>query len=305
MSSIYAIMDTAKWALLTHQKALQITNHNIANIGTPSYSRQQLVLETGMPLSSNPGQIGTGVRATQVRRVYDRFIELQIEKESQILGKWQALEGAMSQVSAILNEASETGLNAQMAEFWAAWQEVANNPSGQGERTNLSQKAQSMAQMFNQIHSGLTDLQNQMDGSVLEGLNTINMISGQIASLNEKIAFVEASGQDANDHRDQRDKLLRDLSEIVDFNSFEESDGKVTVFVAGGKPIVLGSTSFSLQGETNSLGFYDVMWTDGNGNLTNITSGIQEGKLGAWLDMRDTSSPSPMLPTRSMSWPRP
>lgn len=289
MSSISSIMNTAKWALLTHVKSLQVASHNIANVGTPGYSRQEVILKTAMPLSSTPGQIGTGVRATQVRRVYDRFIEFQIAKESQVLGRWQAREGAMSQVSIILNEASETGLNARMAEFWAAWQEVANNPSGQSERANLKQKAQSMAHMFNQIHSDLVDLQDQMDESVLEGLNTINVISGQIASLNEKIAFVEASGQSANDYRDQRDQLLKDLSEMIDFNSFEKADGKLSVFVAGGKPIVLGNTSFSLQGETNSSGLYDVMWNDGNGNLTNITSGIQGGKLGAWLEMRDST----------------
>lgn len=289
MSSIYAIMNTAKWALLAHERSLQVTSHNIANVGTPGFSRQELILETAMPLSSNPGQIGTGVRATQVRRVYDRFLESQIAKESQILGRWQAREGAMSQVSVIFNESSETGLNARMAEFWAAWQEVANDPSRQAERVDLMMKARSLAQTFNQIHSGLIDLQNQMDESVLDGLNTVNSISGQIANLNEKIASVEASGQNANDYRDQRDQLLKDLSELIDFNSFEESDGKVTVFVAGGKPIVQGNISFSLQGETNGAGLYDVMWNDGKGNLTNITSKIQEGKLGGWLEVRDVS----------------
>ena len=88
MSSIYSIMDTAKWALLTHQKSLQVTSHNIANVGTPGFSRQELILETALPLSSTPGQIGTGVRATQIRRVHDRFLESQIGKESQVLGKW-------------------------------------------------------------------------------------------------------------------------------------------------------------------------------------------------------------------------
>jgi flagellar hook-associated protein 1 FlgK len=289
MSSIYTIMNTAKWALLTHEKSLQVTSHNIANLGTPGYSRQELILETTMPLSSHPGQIGTGVRAVQVRRVYDRFLESQIGQEMQALGRWQAREESMDQVSAVLNEAPDSGLNARMAEFWAAWEEVANNPSGQAERVDLVMKAQSLAQRVNQIHSGLTEIRHQMDESVLEGLNTINSISGQIASLNEKIAHVEASGQDANDYRDKREQLLKDLSEMIDFNSFEESDGKVSVLVAGGKPVVMGNTSFSLQGETNASGFYDVMWNDGKDNLTNITSQIQEGKLAAWLEMRDDS----------------
>ena len=287
MPSVYTIMSTAKWALLTHQRSLQVTSHNIANVETPGYSRQELVLETGMPLSSTPGQIGMGVRASEVRRIYDRFLESQIAQESQGLGRWEAVEGAMSQVSAIFNETSENGLSARMAEFWAAWQEVANTPSGQGERTNLKVKADSLAQMFYQIHSGLVDVQDQMDQSVLDGLNTINSISEQIASLNTKIASVEASGQNANDFRDQRDQLVRNLSEMIDVNSYEASDGKLTVFVAGGKPIVQGDMSFSLEGQTNGTGLYDVMWDDGNGNLTNITPQIQEGKLGGWLTARD------------------
>jgi flagellar hook-associated protein 1 FlgK len=284
-------MNTAKWALLTHQKNIQVTGHNIANVDTPGYSRQELILGTAVPVSSRPGQIGTGVQALEVRRVYDRFIDSQIGRETEVLGRWEALEGAMSEVSVIFNEAPETGLNVWMSEFWAAWQEVANDPSGQPARVDLMMKARSLAQKFNQMHSSLTDLQKQMDESVLEGLDTINTISGQIASLNEKIAFVEAGAQNANDYRDQRDQLLKDLSKMIDIHSYEESDGRLTVLASGGKPLVLGNMSFSLQGQTNSSGLYDVMWNDGNGNLTNITSGIQAGKLAAWLEMRDNSIP--------------
>ena len=287
--SIYTILDTAKWALLTHQKSLQVTNHNIANMGTPGFSRQELILETATPLSSTPGQIGTGVRGARIRRVYDRFLESQIGKEFQSLGRWETREDALSQVSVILNEVPENGLNARMDEFWAAWQDLANNPSGQSERSNLKLKAQSLASMFNQCHSSLTELQDQMDKSVFDGLGTVNLLSGQIAGLNEKIAEIETGGEDANDYRDQREQLLKDLSEMIDFNSYEDSDGKVTVLVAGGKPIVLGNSSYALQGETNASGFYDVMWNDGKGNLVNITAEIQEGKLGGWLDMRDNS----------------
>ena len=232
--SIYTILDTAKWALLTHQKSLQVTNHNIANMGTPGFSRQELILETATPLSSLPGQIGTGVRGARIRRVYDRFLESQIGKEFQSLGRWETREDALSQVSVILNETSESGLNARMDEFWAAWQDLANNPSGQSERSNLKLKAQSLASMFNQCHSSLTELRDQMDESVLDGVGTVNLLSGQIAGLNEKIAEIEAGGEDANDYRDQREQLLKDLSEMIDFNSYEDSDGKVTVLVAGG-----------------------------------------------------------------------
>ncbi len=294
-------MNTAKWAMLTHQKSLQVASHNIANVDTPGYSRQELILSTAIPISSRPGQIGTGVQALEVQRVYDRFLEAQIGKEIQILGKWEALEGAMSEVSVILNEAPETGLNAWMSEFWAAWQEVANNPSGQAERVDLMMKARSLTQKLTQIHSSLTDLQNQMDESVLEGLNTINMISSQIAGLNEKIASVEVNGQNANDYRDQRNQLLKDLSEMIDLHSFEDSDGKLTVLVAGGRPLVMENRSFSLEGSMSSSGLYDVMWNDGSGNLTNMTSRIQEGKLGAWLEARDNFIPDYLNQTNTFA----
>jgi flagellar hook-associated protein 1 FlgK len=49
--------------------------------------------------------------------------------------------------------------------------------------------------------------------------------------------------------------------------------------------------SFSLEGKPNGAGFHDVVWNDGHGNLEDITSGIQEGKLGGWLEMRDETIP--------------
>jgi flagellar hook-associated protein 1 FlgK len=54
MSSISAVMNTAKWALLTHQKSLQVASHNIANVETPGFSRQELILQTGLPIDSSP-----------------------------------------------------------------------------------------------------------------------------------------------------------------------------------------------------------------------------------------------------------
>ncbi len=70
MTDIYGLISLAGNALLAQQKAISVTGNNIANVNTPGYSRQKLLLETQTPVQSSVGLIGRGVEAVSVDRVY-------------------------------------------------------------------------------------------------------------------------------------------------------------------------------------------------------------------------------------------
>ncbi|MDY6971865.1 MAG: flagellar hook-associated protein FlgK [Thermodesulfobacteriota bacterium] len=265
MPSVFGIFSTGKLALLTHQKAIDVTGHNIANADTPGFSRQRLNVETREPISFWPGQMGTGVRAAEIQRIHDRLLGVQINKENQNLGRWEAQKGGLERVEMILDESTGYGLNQSMSEFWNAWHDLADDPSSQAARVALLAKGQRMGDSFQKIRADLEQIQKDIDTTIDGPIKEINLIADQIADLNQKINQIEAGGQNANDLRDQRDLLLDELSSIIDINSFENAEGKVTVLVSGGRPLVENVTSWELSTETNASGLRDIVWVDGDG----------------------------------------
>ena len=287
MSDIYGIMSIAGQALVTQQQAISVTSHNIANVNTPGYSRQRLIMTTNTPSDSAVGLMGNGVSGETIERIYDRFLSAQLTNENQALGRWDAQKDAVELVEMIFNEVDGSGLSQAMSKFWDAWQSVATNPAGTTERQILVTASEVLATTFNQLNADLSRTQQNLDLAIQGTVSDVNRLAQQIADLNEKIISSEDGTHTANDYRDRRDEVLKELSELIDFNSFEAENGAVSVLVGGGHPLVTGSQFWQLSTETNIAGLQDVVWVDDAGNTTNITADISGGKLKGYLDVRD------------------
>ena len=121
MSDILGIMSLASQALMTHQQAISVTGHNIANISTPGYSRQRLNMATNIPVESSVGLMGNGVSGVSIERLYDQYLSAQISNESQGLGKWEAHKNSVEMLELIFNESDGSGLSHAMSKFWDCW----------------------------------------------------------------------------------------------------------------------------------------------------------------------------------------
>ena len=288
MTDINAMMSLAGQALLTQQQAISVTSHNIANVNTPGYSRQQLVMTTNTPLDSPIGPIGTGVNGATIERVYDRYLNAQISNENQGLGKWNAQKDAVKLVEMIFNEANGSGLNEAMSNFWNAWQSLTIDPDDTTERQVLITASQVLANAFNQIDADLSQSQQDLDFVVAGTVEDINRLSQQLADLNTKIISSEAGSLSANDFRDQREVLLKELSGLIDIDSFEDASGAVSISAANGWPLVTSERYWQLSTEPNAVGLQEVVWVDDEGNTNNINAEISGGKLKGLLEVRDT-----------------
>ena len=287
MGSIVGLLDLGRNALLAHQKSIHTAGHNIANVNTPGYSRQRVNLAANQAVSGAPGQIGTGVTAMEIQRIYDQLVEAQIYSEQQTLGRWEAREYALERVEMNFDEASGEGLQQAMNEFWNSWQYLTDNPEGYPERAALLSNSEFLATSFNRTAAGLVKQQVELDFSIAGAVEEINQIANQIANLNRKIGEIEISGQNANDLHDQQTLLLNDLATLIDFQTFEDDLGRVSVLVGEGRPLVQGYNASQLTTQTNAQGHLDVFWIDGGGNAFDITPQTNGGRLGGWLEVRD------------------
>jgi flagellar hook-associated protein 1 FlgK len=294
MSGLYGILDMCKWSTLAQQANIEVIGHNIANVNTPGYSRQRIVLNAAPSITTAIGQMGTGVRAVAVQREHDKFVNAQINFEKQILGNWHAQDYSFQRIEGIFNEFSEYGLGSAMNEFWNAWQSLADNPSGQAERVGLISIAETMARDFNKMYEDLHTIQVDTNSSIKGAVDNINALVDQIVELNEKISQIEVGQDIANDFRDQRESLLDKLAEKIGFSYVEDDAGQVSIFLENGHPLVQPGRGWHLAVEVNATNsnFYDVGWGDGTGSLTNITDKITRGELGGLLEIRDGIVPS-------------
>ena len=287
MVDIYSVMNLAGNALLANQKAISVTGNNIANVNTPGYSRQKLLLETRPPLQTSVGPMGYGVEAVSVDRVYDRFLGVQINAESETLGRWEAQKGGLELAEVIFNEGDEFGLSQSINRFWGSWQDLSNDPSSYNERVVLQAHSEVMTGTFNRIYSDLQNAQQGLDGSIEGAVAEINQLSQQIANLNQKVMEVEATGYTANDYRDQRDLALKELAGLIDINAFEDTSGRVTVSVGAGQTLVESSSSRNLATQVNGFGLKDIAWVGPDGTTVDITGDIHNGQVKGWLEARD------------------
>ena len=147
---IFGVLNMGSKALTVQQKGIYVTGNNIANVNTPGYSRQRLNLSSDVPLNTGIGPVGSGVTANEIERVYDRFLGVQINNETQGLGQWEAYKHSVERVEMVFDESGGYGLNQVMSEFWNSWQDLTNNPSGSIERTVLVAKSEMLTATLSQ-----------------------------------------------------------------------------------------------------------------------------------------------------------
>jgi flagellar hook-associated protein 1 FlgK len=291
---INSLADIAKSALFTAQQAISVTGHNIANVNTPGYSRQQVTLSENMPQDGSPGQIGTGVQATSIKRSYDSFVEAQLFSSGSQVGEFTASSNAMAQLEPLFGDANNQGIGAGLNDFFSALQDVTTNPSDLSARTVFLSKATALAGRFNQSAATLTAAQQSIDSQIGQTITDVNRLTSQIAGLNTKIAAAESSGQQANDLRDERGVALADLGERIEISSIEDARGQVTVFTGNGQVLVDKERTYQLVGvpDLSNNGLLDVRYDAGAGPTTSLGPVIQSGRLKGLLDVRDQTIPS-------------
>lgn len=289
MSKISSMMDVGKRSLQNSQTALQTVSHNIANKSTEGYSRQNVSLVANNPISEGNLQIGTGARAAMVTRTNNPWIEKQIQREGASLGYAEGRADSLGRVEQVYNEQMNKGLNQYVTDFFNAFREVSNNPESSTSRTLVRESGNALAQDFKRVTEQLRNVQKDIDGQVITGIEEVNQMTKEIATLNEKIQIVENHGVHANDERDRRELLLKKLGERLDITWGEGKDGMVSVTGGNTAVLVSGSSSTELKVRGDAARDRAEIYYRANdsGTLFNITDQFKGGKLGGVLNVRD------------------
>ncbi len=287
MAGLTSALNIAKNALLTFQTATQVISHNIANVNNEDYCRQKPI-ETTYPSSPSPvGPIGSGVKIERIQRYFDAFLEKNINLKRTDYGLFSAEETGLTILETLFNETSdESSLIKVIQNFWTAWQDLSSYPENLSARTQIIETGKLIAEALKSKFKGLQDLENQIGLKLKTIVDRINSLSSQIAELNLQISAMETGGKQANDLRDQRDKLVGELSQLANIQYFETKEGAYNIILGKGFNLVDLGKHWTLE-----ISGTDVYWVNTNGEKIPLTSEkVSSGELGGWLKLLEQLS---------------
>ena len=269
------------------QTALDIVGNNIANAATEGYHRQRVEL-----LPSASGQIGyvetgAGVDVAGVTRMIDGLLEREMTHQESTYGQVSQELSVLSSIETTLGEFADVGgLNATIDAFFDALRGLAAHPQERLWRNETISSAEVMANEFRRLGSMMTDLEGQIELEAQNAGDSINAIIAQIAELNGKIQNIEIGGDQANNLRDTRDRLIMELARLAGVETRQMDHGVVDVSI-GGLPVVTGTVTMALDVGMQTDQSLQVSATGGEGaNLT-----IQGGRLGGVLSLKNELLP--------------
>lgn len=283
MSVGFASYEIARSGLVVNERGLYVTGHNISNVNTPGYVRQQAMIKNGPVLTeyTKTGlmQIGLGADIQETRQIRHSFLDNVYRQENTTLGYWETRSKTFQDVEAIMAEPMDSGLQSTLNQFWDSWQELSKDPDSLTVRALVRQRGEGLVEQINHLGTQLDNLQKDLNSEVGVRINEVNNITSQIAKLNVTICQNEISGDNANDYRDQRNNLIDRLSKLVNADVTEMQDGQVDITL-GGYFLVHKDTSTNLYAaERNAGDIFYVPKLEGTNTEVPLKSGIIKGLL--------------------------
>lgn len=284
--SLYGSFEIGKKALTASQMGQSTTGHNIANVDTEGFSRQELSQSASKPGSDGKG---TGVDVTGVQRKQDRFTKQKVVDEQTHVGTWGTRNKILTEAEVIYTDLEGTRLRGAMDEFWSSWNSVATEPESVILRKTLVTKSQELAQDFRAFDKRLSEFNESLNGRVVAELHEINQITREIGMMNKQVEQLEKRALPANDARDRRELLLQQLSEKVEVRWFESKRGTMEVQISNGQHLVHGRDNFELKPIKTVEGKGDIrIGLDSSAGVeADVTDVIKYGSLKELIAQRD------------------
>ncbi|MFZ5353331.1 MAG: flagellar hook-associated protein FlgK [Bacillota bacterium] len=275
---------TALWA---QQKSLDVTGHNISNVNTPGYSRQMVIHASTQPStigrsgSNQIMQMGTGVGVQEIRQYRDEFLDIKLRREIKEFGYWEARQSSIEELETIFNDNSEEGLQTVMNNMWNSWSQLSKPTGGLTARSLVKESAIAFIDTVKNLDLMLTNFRKHKDKELKENVTKVNDMASRIAEMNYKIKQVESNGSRANDFRDERERLINELSKMASVQVIDSD----TVNIALEGCLLVDDTKVNklvTMTENAADGYSVVKWANTLDKLT-----ISGGSIKALIDTRD------------------
>ena len=287
MGLVNGALQIGRSAILAYQSALQVIGNNVSNAGVATYTRQSPVLSPYVGVALPEGFMpGGGVTLSALQRSVDSSLEDRLRVSTGDYSASLAQQESLSRIEAVLNELTDTDLSSLLQEFFNAFSDLQNTPHDEGVRGMVLASAESVVSEIKRQREDVLHLRDELNDEIASLADQVNNLAHQIADLNVQITAMESPGSGgANALRDQRDGLLRDLSELIEVEVREQPDNGVNVYI-GNDLLISGGMCRGVTSTletTNNEPRVVVKFAD---NLQPVT--LRGGRIAGLVTSRDT-----------------
>lgn len=228
-------LSVGKSGLTVSQYSINTTAHNLANVDTKGFVRQQIVNGTSQYNTVGQNHIskmqtGLGVSTLEVKQARDVFLDKAYRREIGRGEFYQSQYETVVEMEDVFGELQGVAFQDSMEKFWVSLQELAKEPDSIVTRAALVETAVSFVERAENIYKQISSYQLNLNSQIETKINRINEIGDEISKLNKQICLYESNGvEHANDLRDQRNNLLDELGQYVKITYREGLDHQVSV----------------------------------------------------------------------------
>ena len=286
MSDIAGIAGNA---VAVYQQALTTVSNNIANVSTEGYSRQDVSLSALPVTKAGNVFLGSGVAMDRVKRQYDEFVESNLRSTTSDLAAQGPMVTYANRVVDVLGSAT-MGLNTALDSFFASARTLSGDPSSTVLRSSFLRDTQGVTDRMGQLSAQLDLVQEQTQHELDNSVSQINALTSQIALVNGQLTKQRTEAAQPPDLLDQRDLLLKKLSEFTHINTRFTPNGQVTVslgttvtqdVVVDGQKAVYIAANYNAAGPEKAA-----LVLDPYGKPTSLGA-ITSGSIAGLLSFRD------------------
>lgn len=284
------LIGIASNAVSAYQLALGTVSNNIANVSTDGYTRQSVELNSGTPRRIGTAYIGSGVVFDRVKRQFDAFAEANLRSSSSELASQEPVVSYTNRVIDLMG--SETaGLGSSFDQFFGSARALTTDPASSVLRGQFLRDAEGVSSRFGQIAAQLDTVDTETREDVAASLGELNTLSTQLAAINQQMAKTASVSRQPPELVDQRDRLLRELSEIVRIRTSFAPNGAVTVALGGtvDRDVIVDNTRAIRVDYTFDAASPEriALVIDPYGAKPSPLTGISSGKLAGLLAFRE------------------
>ncbi len=228
------------------QIGLNVVSNNVANSNVAGYSRMEAISVARGSNGNSSMNTGQGVEVNSIRRITDDYLNNSLWRSNSSYGFNQSYSNYLSTTEQLVGN-ENISIAIGLDSLFNAFNSASAEPSSTAPRQQIIASADALVRRFNSLASNLdvqsTQINEQVDGM----LDSANTLFAQVATLNDKIVEGTALGGNVSALQDQRAEAVHHLSELMDVNVTRQTDGSMTLSMAGGQPIVLGSNAAVLS----------------------------------------------------------
>ncbi|MCL9821202.1 flagellar hook-associated protein FlgK [Helicobacter sp. 14348-15] len=303
MGGLLSSLNTPYTGLTGHQVMVDTVSHNIANANNEFYSRQVVRSSAQTPLQTSSNYvIGQGLNILSVERIHDEYTFSRYKKASAEKTFYEKSFEGLKEASSYYPEVDGVGIYNDLQNYFNAWKDLSTKSGDSAQKIALAEQASTLANNISNTRDRLVNLQKSLNNELKVAVDEVNRLGEQIAQLNKKIAEYEYKelNQKANDLRDLRDQYEFEINNLIGCDVFKQGvmgsacvneniadfDDGYTLTI-GGKAIVDGASfhPLTLDNSQNPSGIYTIKYLRSDHKEYNLTNAINEGKVGAILDL--------------------